>query len=99
MTTMTKEQIIDVIKAYQNGETIQCNAVKNQGREGGWQDEFHLNEHGWKFDTLDYRVKLKPLERWVNVYKDFTYSFASQDDANKFATPNRIRLAHLKEVV
>lgn len=56
---------LDVLKAYAEGQHIQY-------RHGGDPDSVWRDAQAPAFNTplVDYRIKPRPIEGWVNVYED-----------------------------
>jgi len=88
---MTIDEMIDVLQAAKRGETIQC-----RRKLGGdsWGDCLPL----WSFDVLEYRVKPKPQELWVNEFTGGIRSYhKSRHDADAFKMPGRVRCVRFVE--
>ena len=60
----TLKEKIEVMQAALDGEEIE---VRNKSGVGEWDIMPMPNFESWH--CLDYRIKPKPLEFWVNVYK------------------------------
>ena len=58
---------IEVMKAALDGKEIEFYNVLSQWV--GFIDSDPL----WQWDDYDYRIKLEPMEFWVNVYEDGDY--------------------------
>ena len=62
----TLSEMIEVMQARKDGEDIQADCYDS----AGWHDITHSV---WNWDRCDYRIKLKPREIWVNLYRSGTY--------------------------
>lgn len=64
-TTMTPDEIIEVIQAYKEGKQIQYTSSKHYHQL--WEDTTHPT---WDFSEFNYRIKPKPRTYYVNVHPD-----------------------------
>lgn len=63
---MTHEQIIEVVKAHEEGKKIECNAIRSRPIKSGWIDATHLdNSPAFDFCKFDYRVKPELEYVWI----------------------------------
>lgn len=71
-----------------------------QGKHGPLGEWFDLAHHDFIWTTHEYRIKPKPLELWVNVYKDGSvYAHQTVELANLDAleSSNFVRTVHMIE--
>lgn len=98
MTTLAEK--IAVMQAAENGATIQARSTLRPASrpESPWED---TDRPVWDWCSNEYRVKPKPLERWINVYPDGLLSMA-YESANKARelSHGALRTAvHMREVI
>ena len=73
---MKSSEIIEVIKAYERGEKIEC-----KNRSEHLNDDWGLaNSPTWNFAQYDYRVKPKIKEFWMLFFFDGTNSFPFESE-------------------
>lgn len=84
MTTTAEK--IKVMQAFENGECIQ-QKFKSESDicwRGDWCKSSD-SEPNWDWQALDYRVKPKPREIWVNEYEDGRHlAYNTKLDARDF---------------
>ena len=90
---MTTTEMIAVLQAFERGEVIEYRP-KNSQRWGS-------AEPIWNFSQFDYRVKPKPREWWLNVYKTSVCSHGSRAEADREQdnVARRIDCVHVREVL
>lgn len=85
---------LEFIKAFAEGQTIQCRQL---GKEK-WED---LGDTGY-FDGeyVEYRIKPRPIEGWVNLYKDGTAGsmWPTRELAEERASAQVIKCVFVREV-
>ena len=92
---MTHDEMIAVIQADKNGETIESFIKHEEGST--WRD---VRKIRWNFENADYRVKSKPFECWINIHPQYTSIYTTERAAMDSVSSGAIRTAvHMKEVV
>lgn len=86
---------VEVAQALERGEVVE---YKNIG--GATWYRVHSDCWTWCPSERIYRIKLKLLECWVNVYsKGGSQAHSSESDAREFASRDALRVAvHMREV-
>ena len=100
----TKEKIeeyqrrIKVMEAYENGERlVELKVLKTKDR---WS-LLVTSPPAWDWANNDYRIKPKPREFWLNVYKNrgFNTSSTSKEEADQLAIIGRIECIKVREII
>ena len=94
---MTPKEQLDIIAAYVAGKEIQQGGCW----DSTWDKAVICGEgHQFNFEAFDYRIKPKPLERWINVCD------TAQDDQAyetkeiaRMAACKSCRTVHMREVL
>jgi hypothetical protein len=74
---MTDKEIIEVVAAHANGESIQL-----RYQRGPWEDV--RGTPSWNFGEFDYRIKPQPLIMYINIYPDnIGYAHFTKDEAKE----------------
>jgi hypothetical protein len=79
---MTDQQILDVVRAHQEGKQIQQSRLEYNN--GEWID-CHYGP-GWNFANFSYRVKPEPKiprEFWIHDYSDGTLEVSRSAGCSK----------------
>lgn len=98
---MTREQAIALDsnenwKAFKEGKTIQYRYL-NAAR---WEDVTNVIPENMLLNPELYRVKPKPREFWVNLYRDkLNGAHESKETADMLRRANRIECVHVREVL
>jgi len=59
------KKAIEVMQAYVDGEKVQVKVMHNSGWQG-----YGKGAPMWNWEKVDYRIKPKPREVWINSYSD-----------------------------
>ena len=99
---MTHDEMIAVIEADRDGESVQYQQLKDPTQPGQWFDAQEGVDFVLPFDFLrhEYRVKPNPVERWAYIYDDGSCGglYVSKSDALNQQVSSNARLARLVEV-
>lgn len=80
---MTEQQMIEVIQAKRDGQTIQYRKQKSV------MDWAVVKDPVWDFSSCEYRVKPEPRTIWIRTYSDgSTRVFDNEADALRTIFPN-----------
>lgn len=102
----TPKEIIEVLQAFIDGKPIEW--AYRYDVITRWYDIISKNgdEIKWDFDKYKFRVKVQPIEFWMNVYeKDFGARFLTKEMAivnivqSSDLRGKYLRTAHFKEVL
>lgn len=76
---MTTKEIIEVVKAYEKGKTIECRCIGSK-YEDSW---VKVEKPIWNFAGFEYRVKKYPTRREVvNKFWEETFGIANRFSGN-----------------
>ncbi len=82
-------ELLPIIKAFAEGEDIQFI------REGEKWTDINLDKNAPTFqDYFEYRVKPKPLELWVSIWPERSYTVSE----TLSGAPADIKTIHMREV-
>lgn len=90
---MTTQEMIAVLRAYENGKKVQLN---RRNRDYHWTDcQWGHGKEIWDFSSFDYRVKPKPREFYIlqrDGYHVIQQEYASPGSKHK-------DIIHVREVL
>ncbi len=89
----TLKEKIEVMQAALDGEEIEYMLGENDG----WRS-YDSGEPSWDWSCVDFRIKPKPLEFWVNVYDDGTGEHVVFDN-KKAADDNEAESSHVVKTI
>ena len=82
MNQKQAERLWPIIKAFGEGETIQC---RTRLAEGGWAYASHIRKDGFNPDVFEYRIKREPREFWIHKSIQNMYAHNSEIEARQGA--------------
>lgn len=88
---MTNQEIIDVVRAHQEGKEIWY-------QEKGTDEWDRVTDPSWNFDEFNYKATEPPREFWINVYPNRCIAHKSQHEASSNRSPGWMNTIHVKEV-
>ena len=94
---MTIDEMIDVLRAAQDGMTIQ---YRNKLSAGSWWEAEDSLGLSFDFSGIDYRVKPEPREFWLNVYPHGSVCIhETEEEANRNRCGVTSRTIKVREVL
>ena len=88
---MNIDEMIEVLTAYKNGEVIQC-------RKNGQREWKKTSYPAWSFSDTEYRVKPKPIERWLYLCPNGEDAVFKTKDKAFMACANKQNIIRMVQV-
>ena len=91
---------IDAMLAFQNGKDMEYCKLEPHGYE--WTTLRKNGTLSFNWQTYDYRIKPKPREFWLNLYRNDGHSFVvhkSEETAKRAADPDLKKTIKVREVI
>jgi hypothetical protein len=88
---MNIDEMIEVLQAFKDGEQIQSKVYEHDI----WHDD---NEPKWGFKFREYRVKPKPIERWLYLCPNGEDAVFKSKDKAYMACANKKNIIRMVQV-